>query len=86
VKLETLIPDIEIVVNAAGSNVALVAFYAPDHPHEDWEIVAGVGEISDLVHLRASLQAAIQALNATDWFTVDELDTGAVPEKNDPPF
>jgi len=80
------IPDVEIVINAAGSDVAVVAFYFPGNPHEQAEIVATITDASARTHLVAVLYQAISIINGEDWFTLAELDTGDVQTKDEPPF
>lgn len=80
------IPDIEIVVRAASSDVAVVSFFTGDSPHSDWEVICGITEQSDIVHIRAALQAAIQAINAASWVSLDVLDVAEDAETQDPPF
>jgi len=85
-KNEVRLPDIEIVVQAASSDVAVFSFFAGDTPHDNWEVVAGISSNDDVVHIRASLQAAIQTLNDARWISLDELDTRPVEDENAPPF
>jgi len=83
---EVRLPDVEIIVRAASSDVAVICFFAGETPHEEWEVVAGINDHNDAVHIRAALQAAIRSLDATDWRTVDELDTRPMEDENSPPF
>jgi len=80
------IPDIEIVVRAASSDVAVICFWAPLEPHGDWEAVSGITDEHDVVHIRACLQAAIQQINAARWVSLDVLDDDETTEIQDPPF
>jgi hypothetical protein len=83
---EVRIPDIEILINVAGSNMALVCFYKGKTIHDDFEIVAGIPSVTDIPPLVTVLEQAIKALHSGGWQSVDELDTRSVEEKNDPPF
>lgn len=83
---EVRIPDIEILINVAGSNMALVCFYKGATVHDDFEIVAGIPSVSDIPPLVTVLEQAIKALHAGGWESVDELDTRSVSNENDAPF
>jgi len=85
-KNEVRIPDIEIIVRAASSDVCVVALYAGDTPHDEWEVLAGISDHDDVVHIRAALQTAIRSLDATYWLSLDELDSRALEDKDAPPF
>lgn len=80
------IPDIEIVVRAASSDVAVICFWEPTEVHGDWECMSAVTDGRDVVHIRACLQAAIQNLNAAHWVSLDVLDHDEDAEIQDPPF
>jgi len=83
---EVRIPDVEVLIQAAASDVALVCFYVPKSPHEDVEVVATIDDIDTIGAVRAVLQMALQALNQQRWVALDELDTRAAETKTDPPF
>lgn len=85
-KDEVRIPDVEIVISAAGSDVGVVAFYFPTNPHKQIEVLTTVVEASAASHLVALLHQAIASLNGEDWYTVDELAAGLAEEENEPPF
>lgn len=83
---EIRIPDVEIIVQAAGSDVATVCFYFPSNVHGEAEVVTAVSDVSANPHLVAILHQAITSLNAQDWFTVDGLDTRPVSDEQKHPF
>jgi hypothetical protein len=83
---EVRIPDIEVLINVAGSDMALVCFYKGRTPHDDFEVVAGISEISDIPNLVTVLEQAVKTLHAGGWQSVDELDTRPVSNENDAPF
>lgn len=80
------IPDVEIIIQAAGSDVATICFYFPGDVHSQAEVVTAVSEPGALPHLVALLHQAIASLNGEDWYTVDRLDTRDVPNKQNNPF
>ncbi len=84
---EVRIPDIEVLVNVAGSDMAVVTFYKGPTVHDDFEIVAALSAQSDIPNLVEVLQQAIRALRTTSWESLDELDTRSVSQQTDePPF
>lgn len=83
---EVRIPDIEIIVGAAGNDIAVFCFYRREDIHQGYDVVAGVADPDARAVIRAVLQDAITALNLADWFTVDVLREDSVPPQNDPPF
>lgn len=80
------IPDIEVIVSAAGSDVAVFCYYTGDDIHSGYEVVCGIPTQGAREAIRAILQDAIEVLNAKDWFTVDELRTQIEEETDEPPF
>lgn len=83
---EVRIPDVELLIQAASSDVAVVAFYVGKKVDDPVEIVASVIEYDAIGAIRAILQMAIHALYSQGWLSLDELDTRSVEEKRDPPF
>lgn len=83
---EVRIPDVEIIIQAASSDVAAVCFYFPSDVHGAAEVVTAVSDPSAIPHLVEVLRQAITSLNAQDWFTVDGLDTRPVSDEPDMPF
>jgi hypothetical protein len=80
------IPDIEIVVRAATSDVAVICFWEPTEIHGDWECCAAITDKHDVVHIRACLQAAIQQINSSLWVSLDVLGDDETEEIQEPPF
>jgi len=81
------IPDVEVIVSAAESEVGVVAFYFPTNPHEQVEVVAVISEAGAREHLVALLHQAIASFNAEDWYTLSQLDSRSVSDEGDsPPF
>lgn len=78
---EVRIPDVEVLIQAASSDVAMVSFYMPRDPHQDVEIVSTISEPSAIGAIRAVLQMAIQALYTQNWKSLDELDLGVVSQE-----
>lgn len=75
------IPDVEIVVQAAGSDVAAVCFYFSPDVHGAAEVVTAVSQPSAIPHLVEVLRQAVTSLNAQDWYTVDGLDTNPISDE-----
>lgn len=84
--VESRIPDVEVLVQAAQSDVALVAFYMPSDIHADVEVVAYISDHAELGSVRTVLQLAVQALYQQGWLTVDELDANPVEKEAGSPF
>jgi len=80
------IPDVEVLVQAAQSDVALVSFHIPTKIHGEVEVVVCCSDNSQIGAVRAVLQAALQALYTQSWFTVDDLAVGASSGLQEPPF
>lgn len=83
---EVRIPDVEVLVSAASSDVALVSIYIGKTPHDEVEVVAAVSDYTEVGAIRAVLQVALQALNKQGWLALDELDTRPNETKTEPPF
>lgn len=80
------IPDVEVVIQAAEDEVAVVAFYFPPTPHGQVEVVASIREAGDREHLVACLYQAIAAINNEDWFTLAGLGAGGSADSGSFPF
>lgn len=79
------IPDVEVFIGAASSEVAVFAFYIPTDPADGYEMVSTISGWDEIGALRSILQACITTLNAEGWLALDELDTRPV-ENEEPPF
>nr|CRY97732.1 hypothetical protein [uncultured prokaryote] len=86
VKDDVRIPDVEVLIQAASSDVGLFCFYISDDPHADMEIVAHVTDWTSRGALLAILKMAIQGLQQSGWVTLDELDTRTDEEKERRPL
>jgi len=80
------IPDIEIIVGAAGNDVAVFCFYQRDDIHQGYEGVCALTGQDARPVIRQILQDAITLLDTKDWFNLDELHSGTSEEVADPPF
>lgn len=80
------IPDVSVLISAAGNDVGLICFYAGDHPSDPVEVVTGISSKDALPVLRSILADALKGLADTDWVSVDGLGAGDLPEAqtNDP--
>lgn len=83
---EVRIPDIEVIINAAAWEVAIISFYARKDIHQGFEVLAGVTSRNEIASIRAILQSAIEALSTDDWVTVDELRATAGEGSGEAPF
>lgn len=83
---EVRIPSIEIIVGAAGNDIAVFCFYQREDIHQGYDIVTGITSKDALSAVRALLQDAITSLNESNWFTVDELHQDTASETEEPPF
>lgn len=80
------IPDIEVIVGAAGNDVAVFCFYRRDDIHQGYDIACAVPNQNALPVVRQILQDCITALNTTTWVTMDVLREDTTPEEGKPPF
>lgn len=80
------VPDIEVAIRVAGSDVSMVCFYKGKRASDHFEIVASVPTIHDVPYLVECLNQSIETLKAGHWKTLDELDTRPIQEKNELPF
>lgn len=83
---EIRIPDVEVIVGAAGDDVAVFAFYKREDIHQGYDVVSAVADASARAAVRQILQDAIKILNDADWHTLDELHQDASEETDEPPF
>lgn len=83
---EIRIPDIEIIVGAAGDDVACFAFYLREDVHQGYDIVCALADTDARAVIRQILQDAITAINNADWITLDGLHSDAVSETGEAPF
>jgi len=83
---EVRIPDVEVIVGAAGSDVAVFCFYKRSDIHDGYDIVSAITGTDSRAALRTVLQDCIQALAATNWHHVDELREDATEKEDEPPF
>lgn len=80
------IPDIEIIVGAAGNDVAVICFYQREDIHQGYEVFAVVASKTALPVVRTLLQDALTAINGNIWVDVGELDAGTLQGLDAPPF
>jgi len=80
------IPDIEIIVGAAGNDVAVFCFYKRTDIHQGYEVISAVADKNSLPVVRALLRDTLTALDTSDWSTLDELHTDTAEETTEPPF
>jgi len=83
---EVRIPDVEILIGAAGSDVALFCFYGRADIHQGYDVVAAIGSKNERPAVRQVLLDALKALDTADWYTVDELHEGTATQTDEPPF
>lgn len=83
---EIRIPNVEIIVGAAGNDVAVVCFYERKDIHDGYDVVAAVGSQNEIAAIIQILQDAITALRSKDWYDVDELRARFDPDVEEPPF
>jgi hypothetical protein len=83
---EIRIPDIEIIIGAAGDDIALFCFYKREDIHQGYDIVSGIPSTNALPVVRALLRDALTALDASDWYDVDGLREITALETDEPPF
>lgn len=84
---EVRLPEVEVIVKASAFDVLVVSFYAGRTVHDDFEIVAGIEEVSDVPRVVQILEECIKTLRAGGWQSVDELDTRALSGgTGEPPF
>lgn len=84
--IDVRIPDLVVRIEVLDVEVAQVAFFKGKTVHDDIEIVAGIEERTLIPFYITALEQAIRTLKQTDWFTLDELDTGGRETKNGLPF
>lgn len=80
------IPDVEIIIGAAGSDIALFCFYAREDIHQGYDVVCALGSKNERAPIKQILQDAIKTLDTTDWHTLDELHEGSAVKTDEPPF
>jgi len=83
---EIRIPNIEVIVGAAGNDVAVICFYQREDIHDGYDVVAAVGSQNEINAVVQILQDAITALHTKDWYDVDELRSQLDPDVEEPPF
>lgn len=83
---EIRIPDVEIIVGAAGSDVALFCFYGREDIHQGYDVVCAIGGKNERPAIRQVLQDALKALDTADWYDVDELHPPSDTKTDEPPF
>jgi len=83
---EVRIPNIEVIIGAAGNDVAVICFYQREDIYDGYDVVAAVGSQNEIAAVVQILQDAITALNTKDWFDVDELRAEFDPDVEEPPF
>jgi len=83
---EVRIPDIEIIIGAAGDDIALFCFYKRGDIHQGYDIVSGIPSQNALPVIRQILRDALTALDASDWISMDELREETVSKTDEPPF
>jgi len=83
---EVRIPDIEVIVGCAGDDIAVFAFYLRPDIHQGYDVVSGVANQASRAVVSQILQDAIRTLNASDWYTLDELHQDVAEKEDDPPF
>lgn len=83
---EIRIPDVEIIVGAAGTDVAVFCFYKREDIHQGYEVVCAVADQDARAVIRQILQDAITTLSNSSWYTMDELREGTSEETADEPF
>lgn len=83
---EVRIPDVEIIVGAAGNDVAVFCFYSREDIHQGYDIACAIADQDARAVIRQILQDAIQAVNTADWHTLDELHPDTSEETAEPPF
>lgn len=83
---EIRIPNIEVIIGAAGNDVAVICFYQREDIHDGYDVVAAVGSTNEINAVVQILQDAITALHSKDWYDVDELRAQFDQDVEEPPF
>lgn len=83
---EVRIPDVEVLIAAAASDVALVCFYVGSSPAQPIEVVTAIRDLDEVGAVVAVLEDCIKAFRAQGWLSLDELDTRTSEEKGGQPF
>jgi len=73
VRNEIRIPDVQVVVGAAGNDCAVFSFYVRPDIHQGYEVICGVGAASNRSSIRQILQDCLETLRSEDWSSVDDL-------------
>lgn len=86
-KNDVRIPDVEVLIQAAQSDVALLCFFMGRSPHDPVEVVSSIRDIDEVGIVVSLLQDCIKALSAKNWVSLDELDSySGKDEGSFPPF
>ena len=83
---EIRIPDVEIIVGAAGNDIGVFCFYLREDIHQGYDVVCAITHQDARAVVRQILQDAITAINSADWHTLDELHQDTDEAVDDPPF
>jgi len=80
------IPDLEVIIGAAGNDSEVFDFYKRDDIHQGYEIVSIIGGKVSVVAMRACLQDCLASLNNADWHSMAELDESEDQDETGAPF
>jgi hypothetical protein len=85
--MEMALPDINVTVQAGGSDVAVVALFKSDDG--DWDAVCGICDAAQLTAVMQALAFAGDALHQASWKPISEVgnsgtDARAGEETGDP--
>lgn len=83
---EIRIPDIEIIVGAAGDDVAVFCFYKREDIHQGYDIACALTHEDARPVVRQILQDAVTAINTADWVTMDVLREEPISGEGEAPF
>jgi len=83
---EVRIPDVEVLIGAAGYDVAVFCFYKREDVHQGYDVVCALPASNESAVVKQILQDAITALNTANWYTLDELDPPDADREEEPPF
>jgi len=83
---EIRIPDIEIIIGCSGDDLAVFAFYRREDIHQGYEIVSAIAGQASRSVIKQILKDAITAVDAEDWYTLEQLHQVDDEEVDGEPF
>lgn len=80
------LPDVEVIVHAAGFDVAVFAFFRREDMFQGFDVVAGITQHTEVGAVRVALQECIKALSTHSWHTIHDICLSADQEGDGAPF